>query len=106
MSAMAERILKASVEGSSTNPMIDHGAKRSWTEHAAEAEAWDRRHQAEWIRVDQKLRGIAARRAALDAEESRLLRYAEELKLWRGLGFGSLLEYMERVMGYAPHTAT
>jgi hypothetical protein len=56
--------------------------------------------------VDGKLRGIAARRAALDAEEARLLRYAEELKLWRGFGFGSLLEYMERAMGYAPRTAT
>jgi hypothetical protein len=55
--------------------------------------------------VDQKLRGIAVRRAALDAEEAHLLRYAEELKLWRAFGFGSLLEYMERAMGYAPHTA-
>jgi hypothetical protein len=56
--------------------------------------------------VDEKLRGIAARRAALDAEEANLLRYAGELKLWRAFGFGSLLEYMERAMGYAPHTAT
>ncbi|HSK01647.1 MAG TPA: hypothetical protein VK932_10420, partial [Kofleriaceae bacterium] len=56
--------------------------------------------------MDQKLRGMAARRAALDAEEARLLRYAEELKLWRGFGYGSLLEYMERAMGYAPRTAT
>jgi hypothetical protein len=46
--------------------------------------------------VDQKLRGLAVRRAALDAEEARLLRYAEELKLWCGFGCGSLLEYMER----------
>jgi hypothetical protein len=67
--------------------------------------AWEREHESEWVRVDRKLRGIAARRAALDAEEANLLRYAEELKLWRGFGVGSLLEYMERVMGYAPHTA-
>jgi hypothetical protein len=79
--------------------------ERSWADHAAAAEAWEREHAAEWGRVDQKLRGIAARRAALDAEEARLLRYAEELKLWRGFGFGSLLEYMERAMGYAPRTA-
>ncbi len=39
-------------------------------------------------------------------EEARLLRYAEELKLWRGWGFTGMLEYLERVMGYAPHTAS
>jgi hypothetical protein len=78
---------------------------RSWVEHEVAAEAWERQHEAEWVRVDQKLRGIATRRAALDAEEANLLRYAEELKLWRGWGFGSMLEYMERAMGYAPHTA-
>jgi hypothetical protein len=77
----------------------------SWRDHAATAEAWERQHAAEWTRVDQKLRSIATRRAALDAEEANLLRYAEELKLWRGWGFGSMLEYMERAMGYAPHTA-
>jgi hypothetical protein len=78
----------------------------SWADHAVAAEAWEHQHEAEWTRVDQKLRGIASRRAALDAEEANLLRYAEELKLWRGWGFGSMLEYMERAMGYAPHTAT
>ncbi len=66
---------------------------------------WERRHEEEWTRIDRKLRRIAVRRAALDAEEANLLRYAEELKLWRGWGFGSMLEYMERAMGYAPHTA-
>jgi len=77
----------------------------SWREHEAKAEAWERQHEVKWTRLDQKLRGIAARRAALDAEEAHLLRCAEELKLWRAYGFGSLLEYMERAMGYAPHTA-
>ncbi len=78
---------------------------RSGLDHAAEAVAWEHEHAAEWTRVDRKLRGIAARRAALDAEEARLLRYAEELKLWRAFGYGSLLEYMERAIGYAPRTA-
>ncbi len=84
-----------------------HGAagSRSWRARAADEEAWEREHQAEWARVDRKLRGIAARRAALDAEEAHLLREAEELKLWRAFGFGSLVEYMERALGYAPHTA-
>jgi hypothetical protein len=84
---------------------VEQQGARSWAAHAAEAEAWDREHEAEWTRVDRKLRGIAARRAALDAEEANLLRYAEELKLWRGWGCGSMLEYMERALGYAPHTA-
>ena len=85
-------------------PIAQRGANW-WAEHVAAADAWDRQHEAEWVRVDQKLRGIAARRAALDAEEANLLRYAEELKLWRGWGFGSMAEYMERAMGYAPRTA-
>ncbi len=78
---------------------------RSWDAHEAAARAWEREHEAEWVRVDRKLRSIAVRRAALDAEEARLLRYAEELKLWRGYGCGSMIEYMERAMGYTPHTA-
>src|SRR5215510_15074966 len=83
----------------------DRGAG-SWLEYRAAEGDWERRCREEWARVDQKLRGIAARRAALDAEEARLLRYAEELKLWRGRGFGSMVEYLERVMGYAPHTGS
>jgi len=80
-------------------------SERSWVDQAAATRAWERQQAAEWERVDRKLRGIAGRRAALDAEEAGLLRYAEELKLWRAHGFGSMLEYMERAMGYAPHTA-
>jgi hypothetical protein len=84
---------------------VEQRERQSWMDHAAAAEAWERQHEEEWARVDKKLRSIAARRAALDAEEANLLRYAEKLKLWRGYGFGSLLEYMENAMGYAPHTA-
>jgi hypothetical protein len=94
----------AETNGESQSEMGGRGPG-SWMEHVEDAEAWERRHQEEWTRVDQRLRGIATRRAALDAEEANLLRYAEELKLWRAFGFGSLLEYMERAMGYAPHTA-
>jgi hypothetical protein len=92
--------------GDVANRRFEAGGADSWADHVAAAEAWERQHETEWARVDQKLRGIAARRAALDAEEASLLRHAEELKLWRAFGFGSLLEYMERAMGYAPRTAT
>jgi hypothetical protein len=89
-----------------SEPVVPRGTGDAWYERVAAANEWERQHEAEWVRIDQKLRSLAARRAALDAEETRLLRYAEELKLWRGWGFGGMVEYMERVMGYAPHTAS
>ena len=57
---------------------------------------------AEWQRVDRALRGIAKRRAGLDAEELGWLREAERLQIWRPLGMVSALDYMERVLGYTP----
>ena len=59
----------------------------------------------DWRDVDYELRSIAKRRAALDAEEAKWLREAERLRIWREVGCGSLLEYMERRLGYKPHTA-
>ena len=58
-----------------------------------------------WEQVDATLRWIAERRAALDAEEAKWLREAETLQLWKQLGMVSMMDYMERVLGYAPHTA-
>src|SRR5882724_7255219 len=58
-----------------------------------------------WERVHEALTAIARRRAALDAEEARWLREAEALQIWRPLGMVSLLDYLERVLGYAPHSA-
>jgi hypothetical protein len=55
--------------------------------------------------VDRALRAIRRGRAALDAEEMRLLREAEALQIWRPLGMVSALDYLERVLGYAPRTA-
>jgi hypothetical protein len=105
MSNLQINVVDSSSEEVATKCLMEQRGLSSWVDHAAAAEAWERQHAVEWARVDQKLRGIAARRAALDAEEANLLRYADELKLWRAYGFGSLLEYLERVMGYAPHTA-
>jgi hypothetical protein len=59
----------------------------------------------DWRRVDRALRAIRQRRAVLDAEEARWLREAEALQIWRPLGMVSALDYMERVLGYAPRTA-
>src|SRR5215475_4663511 len=58
-----------------------------------------------WCAVDRALRAIALRRAALDADEARWLREAERLQIWHPLGMVSALDYLERVLGYAPRTA-
>jgi hypothetical protein len=54
--------------------------------------------------VDRALRTIARRRAELEAEEAQWGREAEALQIWRPLGMVSMLDYLERVMGYAPRT--
>jgi hypothetical protein len=56
-----------------------------------------------WREVDQQLRSIARRRAGLDAQEARLLRRAKDVEIWVQLGMVSALDYVERVLGYAPH---
>jgi hypothetical protein len=55
--------------------------------------------------IDRALRDIAHRRAALDADEARWLREAESARLWTALGMVSMLDYMERVLGYSPRAA-
>jgi hypothetical protein len=59
----------------------------------------------DWRVVDRALREIRRSRAGLDAEEARWLRAAEEMQIWRPLGMVSALDYLERVLGYAPRTA-
>ena len=56
----------------------------------------------DWQSLHQQLRGIAKRRAALDAEEARCLREADALRLWRRLGYVHMAEYLERELGYGP----
>ena len=59
----------------------------------------------DWREVDRKLRSIAKRRAGLEAEGAHWLREAERLRLWREIGYVSMLEYLEDVFGYTPHVA-
>src|SRR4051812_17820823 len=61
--------------------------------------------ELDWRAGHRALRSIARRRAALDAEEARWLREAEALQIWRPLGMVSMVDYLERVLGYAPRTA-
>src|SRR4051812_45533184 len=60
--------------------------------------------RVDWRTVDRALRTIRQRRAVLDAEEAHWLREAEALQIWRPLGMVSALDYLERVLNYAPRT--
>jgi hypothetical protein len=60
---------------------------------------------AEWQEVDRRLREYAQHRATLDAAEAFDLLRAEQLKIHFSFGFVDLYEYMERALGYKPHTA-
>ena len=57
-----------------------------------------------WREIDRRMRKIARRRAALDAEEAALLIAAKRAEVHKQLGYGSFAEYLGRVCGYAPGT--
>jgi hypothetical protein len=46
----------------------------------------------DWKTIDRALRSNARRRAALDADEARLLREAEALQIWKPLGMVNALD--------------
>jgi hypothetical protein len=63
-------------------------------------------HQdSEWQQVDRRLREYRQHRSALDAAEALDLLRAEQLKIYIVFGCVTMFEYMERVLGYKPHTA-
>ena len=62
-------------------------------------------HHAEWQQVDRRLREYRQHRSALDAAEALDLLRAEQLKIYIVFGYVRMFEYMERVLGYKPHTA-
>ncbi|MDQ3336083.1 MAG: HNH endonuclease [Myxococcota bacterium] len=61
--------------------------------------------EADWKALHQRLRGIAKRRVALEAEEASYLVEAEETQLYRRLGYTTMIEYMERELYWGPHAA-
>src|SRR5690348_18441847 len=75
---------------------IDDESTHTWTQET---------ERRDWKTIDRALRSNAKRRAALDADEARLLREAEALQIWKPLGMVNALDYMERVLGYAPRVA-
>jgi hypothetical protein len=70
-----------------------------------ERERSDRAAGQDWRSVDRQLRSLAQRRAALDVEEAQLLLLARRLDVHVPLGYGTFVEYVERVLGYRPRTA-
>ncbi|MCB9574732.1 MAG: HNH endonuclease [Kofleriaceae bacterium] len=65
----------------------------------------DRDAAPDWRQLDRQLRGVARRRAALDAEEARWLVLAQQVELHRRFGYASLHEYLERTLGDGPRAA-
>jgi hypothetical protein len=61
--------------------------------------------EADWKALHQRLRGIAKRRVALEAEEASYLVEAEDTQLYRRLGYTTMIEYMERELYWGPHAA-
>jgi hypothetical protein len=59
-------------------------------------------HLRDWRTVHADMRACGRRRAELDAVEVTLLREAETLRIWREVGCATILEYLERELGYTP----
>jgi len=58
------------------------------------------------VEVHEKLKTIVQRRGALDAEEAQLLRTLDREQAWKLFGCVNHLDYIERVLGYLPHTGS
>ena len=61
--------------------------------------------EADWKDLHWRLRSLAQQRVALEAEEVSYLLEAEETRLFRRLGYSSMIEYMERELHWGPHAA-
>jgi hypothetical protein len=59
----------------------------------------------DWQAIDRSLRRNARWRAAIDADDARLLREAERVQIWKPLGMVNMTDYLERVLGWSPRTA-
>jgi hypothetical protein len=56
-------------------------------------------------RLHRTLKRIANARALLDAKEAAVLREAQRVRLWERFGYTSLVDYMERELGYTARAA-
>jgi hypothetical protein len=56
-------------------------------------------------RVHRTLKRIVKARASLDAQEAAALREGKRLRVWRELGYASMVQYMEAELGYTARVA-
>jgi hypothetical protein len=85
--------------------MLRDGANEvggTWAGACGEAGAG---HAARFEQLHRRLKRIVKARGALDAQEAAALREAQSTKMWRHFGCSSLIDYMEREMGYSPRAA-
>ena len=59
-----------------------------------------------WKKVHAELTRLARAKGAYDVDEARWLIEAQRLRVHEQVGFGTLLEYLERLFGYGPRTAS
>jgi hypothetical protein len=78
------------------------GSSRGVGEPARRRAATD---EHDWKAIDRSLRRNAKWRAAIDADDARLLREAERVQIWQPLGMVNMTDYLERVLGWGPRTA-
>ena len=62
--------------------------------------------ERDWRTIHERLVQLSREAAQIDWEIGRQLLRAQRAGCHRRLGFGSLLEYADRLLGYAPHTTT
>jgi hypothetical protein len=77
-----------------SGPAVEQGARRNKIAD-----------DSEWQVIDRSLRRNARWRAAIDADDARLLREAERVQIWKPLGMVDMTDYLERVLGWGPRTA-
>lgn len=59
-------------------------------------------NRSDWRAAHEALTRLARTRAGLDFEEGQQLRTAQRARVHERLGYGSFVEYIERLFGYAP----
>jgi hypothetical protein len=62
-------------------------------------------HAGRCDQLHRTLKRIVKARGSLDLQEAAALREAQQIQIWRQFGHTSLVDYMEREMGYSPRAA-
>jgi hypothetical protein len=84
--------------------MTDHPTMVSEWQPISDEEAAAIREK-DWKELHWQLRSLAQQRVALEAKETSLLLEAEESRLYRRLGYSTMIEYMERELHWGTHAA-